>query len=207
MRKKLIIFPFNGNGLEALDCIDDKKFEFIGFVDDTKEKQEKQINGFRVFSRDLILKNPDAKILAVPGSPNSYKVRDKIIESLNLSPERFATVIHPKASVSNLAVIGHNVLLMAGVVITSNATIGNHVCILPNTVIHHDDRIGDYTLIGSNVTIAGYSEIGAFCYIGSGSRIINNITIGDGCLIGMGSNVIRSFSNNSKIVGNPARAL
>ena len=32
MKKKLLIFPFNGNGLEALDCID-KNYEFIGFVD------------------------------------------------------------------------------------------------------------------------------------------------------------------------------
>jgi hypothetical protein len=35
---KLLIFPYNGNGLEALDCLGDQ-FEFIGFVDDTPEKQ------------------------------------------------------------------------------------------------------------------------------------------------------------------------
>jgi hypothetical protein len=36
--KKLIIFPFNGNGIEALDCIQENTFEFIGFIDDSPEK-------------------------------------------------------------------------------------------------------------------------------------------------------------------------
>ena len=203
---QLLIFPFNGNGLEALSCLD-KRHELIGFVDDTKEKQGANAFGFRVFSRVVISKNANTKILAVPGSAASYKERDAIIRSLNIMPERFATVIHPSANVSPLARIGHNVLIMAGVVITANAVIGDHVCILPNTVIHHDAEIGDYTLIGSNVTVAGYTKIGRKCYIGSGSSVINNISIGAGTLVGMATNVIRSFPADSKIIGNPAKQI
>lgn len=204
--KKLIIFPYNGNGLEAIDCIGDQ-YELIGFADDTKEKQGKHAYGFEVFSRDLISKYPEAFVLAVPGSPTSFKIRNQIIGTLQLPEERFATVIHPKANISSIAKIGHNSLLMAGVVITSNSKIGNHVCILPNSVIHHDSNVGDYTLIGSNVTVAGNTSIGSFCYIGSGSRIINEITVGDQTLIGMGSNVIKSLPSEIKAVGNPARII
>jgi len=204
--EKLLIFPFNGNGLEALDCLG-KNFELIGFIDDTKEKQEKNKLGFEVFSRAFIKKFHEAKILAVPGSPTSYHIRKRIILELKIPKKRFAQVIHPSAKISPFAKIGNNVLIMAGVVITSNAVIGNNVCILPNTVIHHDTEIGDYTLIGSNVTIAGNTKIGKNCYIGSGTSIINNIEIGDKTLIGMGTNVIKSLPKNSKVVGNPARQL
>lgn len=203
---QLFIFPFNGNGLEALDCIQGK-FEFMGFIDDTKEKQGANRYGFNVYGREILKNYPKAKLLAVPGSPASYKVRDKIINDFNSDIERFVTLIHPKASVSPLASIGKNVLIMAGVVITSNAVIEDHVCILPNSVVHHDSVIKKYSLIGANVSVAGSVEIGEHCYIGSGTRIINGISIGAGSLLGLGSNVIRPVPANSKMAGNPARAL
>lgn len=207
MKKTLLIFPFNGNGIEALDCLSDQ-YEFIGFVDDTVEKQGNSNSlGIDVFDRQALQKYRDALILAVPGSPASYHIRDSIIESLKLPVTRFASVIHPGASVSIFAKIGYNVLIMENVVIKATAIIGNHVCILPSTVIHHDSKIGDYSLVGANVTIAGYTTIGSQCYIGSGSSIINNITIGDKTIVGIGSNVIRSFESKSKLIGNPARSI
>jgi sugar O-acyltransferase (sialic acid O-acetyltransferase NeuD family) len=206
LKKQLLIFPFNGNGLEAIDCLN-SEFSLLGFIDDTKEKQGISKYGYSVQSREVLEKQPNALVLAVPGSPTSFKIRKKIIDNLAIPYDKYATVIHPKASVSSMAQIGKNVLIMAGVVITSNAIIGDHVCILPNTVIHHDVVVGSYSLIGSNVSIAGSSEIGENCYIGSGSRIINGIQIGSQSLIGLGSNVLKSVPPNSKIAGNPAKSI
>jgi sugar O-acyltransferase (sialic acid O-acetyltransferase NeuD family) len=207
MKTKLLIFPFNGNGIEALDCLTDQ-FELIGFVDDTKEKQGKNNRfGIEVFDRSVLEKYKEAKVLAVPGSPTSYMNRHKIIESMGIPGSRFAKVIHKSACVSNYSTIGYNVLIMENVVVKSTALVGDHVCILPGTVLHHDSKIKEYTMVGANVTIAGYTTIGSRCYIGSRTSIINNIEIGENTLVGMGSNVIRSFPANSKLVGNPARAI
>jgi sugar O-acyltransferase (sialic acid O-acetyltransferase NeuD family) len=204
--EKLLIFPFNGNALEAMDCISDQ-YELIGFIDDTTEKQGPTKWGHTVFDRSALEKYKDAKVLAVPGSPASYKKRNEHIASLGIGKERLATVVHPKANIGKNVKLGTNCLIMAGVVITSNAVIGDHVCILPNTVIHHDAVIGDYTLIGSNVAIAGGTTVGRNCYIGSGTNIINGISIGDYTLIGLGSNVTKSVAAESKIAGNPAKEL
>ncbi|MEO6660608.1 MAG: hypothetical protein ABIN44_09930, partial [Burkholderiaceae bacterium] len=152
--QSLLIFPFNGNGLEAIDCLG-HAFRLLGFIDDTPEKQRANVDGPAVFPRSALNQWPDAHVLAVPGSPTSFRSRLSAIESLGIAPGRFARVIHPTARISPLATLGHNVLFMAGVVITSNAVIGNHVCVLPNTVIHHDVRIDAGSLVGSNVTIAG----------------------------------------------------
>lgn len=204
--KKLLIFPFNGNAVEALECIIGQ-YELIGFIDDTAEKQGITDFGVPVFDRGAIMKYKEARILAVPGSPSTYILRRDLINSLKIPDQRFASVISPVATVSTMSKIGFNIMVMAGVVITSNAVVGNHVCILPNTVIHHDTSIGNYTLIGSNVTIAGNTKIGLNCYIGSGTSIINSIEIGNNSLIGIGTNVIRSIPENSKVVGNPARSI
>lgn len=205
-KKELLIFPYNGNGLEALGCIGEE-FSFIGFVDDTPEKIGVNQFGYQVYDRSVFIQRPEALVLAVPGSPASYKKRREIIEALGLKQERFARVIHPRASVSPLASVGVNVLIMAGVVVTSNAVIGSHTCILPNTVIHHDVKVGDWSLVGSNVTIAGSTIIEENCYVGSGSRLINNIVVGVRALIGLGSNVIHHVSEDTVVVGNPARPI
>lgn len=203
---ELLIFPFNGNGLEALDCLGNA-FRLRGFVDDTPTKQGSQAYGHEVYSRAAFDQWPEAMVLAVPGSPTSYQTRQHVIDGLRIDDSRWAQVIHPTARISPLAAIGRNVLIMAGVVITANAVIGDHVCILPNTVIHHDARIGDRSLLGAGIIVAGHTSIGENCYIGSGSRIMNGLTVGAGALVGLGSNVIRDVAAGQRVAGNPARPL
>jgi len=204
-KKKLLIFPFNGNGIEALDCINFDDFELVGFVDDDLQKKSDQ---FDIYSREILLKYQEFFLLAVPGSAESFRKRKEIITSLGIKDiARYITAIHPNASIGRNVKIGVNCLIMAGVVITSNARINNHVCVLPNTVIHHDSVVNDYTLIGSNVVVAGGTTIGESCYIGSGTNIINGISIGDLSLIGLGSNILKNVTGNAKMVGNPARDL
>jgi acetyltransferase-like isoleucine patch superfamily enzyme len=186
--ESILIFPCNGNGVEALGCLNDHQ-RVAGFVDDTSAKQGTKVHGIPVFGREALARLPTAKVLAVPGSPTSFSNRREVINGLNLDAGRFAAAIHPAASISSLA------------------TIGNHVCILPNTVIHHDAVVGDWSLIGSNVTIAGHSIVGENCYVGSGTRIMNGIRIGDGALAGLGSNVIRNVAAGDRVAGNPARPL
>jgi sugar O-acyltransferase (sialic acid O-acetyltransferase NeuD family) len=202
----LLIFPCNGTGVEALDCLAEA-YRPLAFVDDEAGKQGAVMHGLPVRSRAAFDAWPDAEVLAVPGSPDSYRRRTEVIEGLGLDPRRFARVVHPTARISRLAQIGHNVLIMGGVVITANAVIGDHVCVLPNTVIHHDARVGDWTLIGSNVTLAGSVVIGKNCYVGSGTSVMNGISVGDGALLGLASTVIRNVEAGRCVAGSPARVL
>ncbi len=86
---------FNGNGLQAFNCLG-TEFNFLGFVDDTREKQGLHLLGFEVFSREVFKTYPTALVLGVPGSPTSYSIRKKI-DDLGITDEDFATVIHPNA--------------------------------------------------------------------------------------------------------------
>lgn len=204
--KRLLFFPCNGNALEAIDALRDDE-QLVAFIDDAPEKQGTGPYGFAVLDRNALSNFPDARVLAVPGGPNSYLNRRAVVEGLGIANERFATVIHPSARVSRFAKIGYNVLIMAGVIVTSNAVLGNHVCVLPNSVIHHDASVGDWSLIGAGVTIAGGTSIGCNCYIGSGSSVINDIRIGDRTLVGLGANVIASVPADVRVAGNPARRI
>jgi sugar O-acyltransferase (sialic acid O-acetyltransferase NeuD family) len=203
-QNSLLLFPYNGNAREAFDCLD-HTYTFLGFIDDLTLKQGNIREGVTIYSRSALNLFPEAKLLAVPGSPTTFRQRREIIESLNIPFSRYATVIHPSAKIAPSAKIGLNTLIMAGVVITADVTIGNHVCILPNTVIHHDSIIEDSVLIGAGVIVAGHVRIRENCYIGSGSTIINNIEIGPKALVGMSSNVLKTVPAEVTVFGNPAR--
>ena len=206
MPEPLLIFPCNGNALEALDGLGER-WRLLGFVDDDPARQGTGPGGYPVFGREALARLAEARVLAVPGSPSSFPARRGVIDELGVAAARYAQVIHPRACVSPRARLGRNLLVMAGGVISGHASIGDHVCILPNSVIHHDAVIGDWTLVGSCVVVAGGTRIGRNCYIGSGSRIMNGLTVGDGALVGLASAVIRDVEPHAKVAGHPARVL
>lgn len=149
----------------------------------------------------------EAQFVFLIGSHSSYRQRAALIARLGIAQDRYAQIIHPRATVSRFAKLGAGCVLHCGVTLTSNAVLGAHVMVLPHTVIHHDVTVGDYSLIGSNVTIAGSVEIGESCYISSASSIRNGVRIGDGALIGMGANVLNDVAPGAVMVGNPAREI
>ncbi len=207
--QKIVLFPFSGNAREALDAC--KEWDVLGFIDDDDSCSGKSFSSVSVIGNrsklSELLRDKSISILAVPGRPETHRNRLSLIHSLNISADRWATVIHPTAVIGPNVEIGSNVLIMANTVITGGNSIGNHVVVLPNTTISHDTSIGDGSLIGSNVSISGSVNIGNEVYIGSGSRIINEISIGDRSLVGLGSVVIRDIKPNVRVVGCPAREL
>lgn len=213
MRKKLIIFPFGGNGREAAAQVIgsaalSKEWELVGFVDDDPATHGKEACGVPVLGNTKILKEyPKAKILAVPGNPRNYLKRRHIIEGLDLRPDRFARVLAPSAVISPDAKIGYNTLLMANVAVGCGATIGSHCIILPNTTIGHDSVIEDYCCIGANVAVSGSVTIRSGGYIGSGSAVRERVTIQERSLVGIGSNVISDIEKEVIVAGNPAKLL
>lgn len=211
--KKLLIFPFGGNAREILISImevNKKKptWKVIGFLDDNENLWHKKFYNIPILGGiSLVKKYPKSYLLALPGNPQNFRQRSKIIKKSNSPLIKFATVIDPSTRIATDAKIGKNTSVMANVVISTGVKIGNHVVVLPNTVIAHDTKIGDYCMIGANVSIAGFCNVEENCYIGSGTNIKEKIKIGKGSLIGLGSNVIKNINAGVVAAGNPAKIL
>lgn len=217
---QIIILGTNGNCIDILDTINEiairsstdshavkAQLECIGFLDDDAEKWGKEILGVKVLGPINTAANYDAMFVNGIGSPGTFHRKPEIIARAGVQEDRWATVIHPTASVSRTASIGKGTVIFQNVTVTSNAVIGDHVVILPNSVISHDAQIGDYTCIAGGVCVSGNVRVGMKCYLGTNSAIINNITIGEMSLIGMGSVVLKDVPENTVVAGNPAREL
>ena len=81
---------------------------------------------------------------------------------------------------------------------------------LGNIVIGKKAVIGDYVKINSGVTLGekkgpGNPIIGSNVWIGPGAKILGDICIGEKSIIGANAVVLDSCSNNSILVGIPAR--
>lgn len=142
----------------------------------------------------------DAVIIAI----GSNTVRKRIAGELNVN---FTTAVHPKATISNRAVIGDGTVVMGNVLINADVKIGRHCIINSSASVDHDCNIHDFVHISPNASLCGNVTVGEGSQIGAGATIIPGITIGKNVIIGAGAVVIRNIPDNTIAVGNPAKPI
>ncbi|MBL8089774.1 MAG: acetyltransferase [Anaerolineales bacterium] len=215
MTKRIVILGTGGNCIDILDALleinrskNEPIYECIGFLDDNPAKLNQSFHGVSVLGNlQMAREIKECSFVFGIGSVSNFWKRKDILSKLKIEEDRFEIIIHPTASVSQWANIGQGTVIFQNAVVTSNAKIGSHVMILPNSIISHDDLIGDFTCVAGGVSISGNVKIGESCYVGANASIKEGIEIGKHCLIGMGSVVLNNVSENSIMVGNPAKFL
>ncbi|MFH1034249.1 MAG: acetyltransferase [Pseudomonadota bacterium] len=213
--QKILILGTGGNCRDVLDTILDINaaagralWEPLGFLDDDQARQGQLVCGLPVLGPLSAAGGFDGCLLAnVIGSPFNHNRRPEIAAKTGAPPERFATLVHPTATVSRWASLGPGCVLFPQVCLHNGARLGAQVVVLAGSVINHDDVIGDFTCIAAGVCVSGQVEVGAHCYLGSNSVIRGGLKVGQGSLVGMGSVVIRDVEPFSVVAGNPARRL
>jgi len=131
----------------------------------------------------------------------------ELAKILDLPDSDFATLIHPRATLSKHTRVGAGSCVAAGVSISPNATVGKHSFVFQNVVLGSGVTIHDGVAIANSVSVLGPSAISRSCFLGANSTIGPGVELGPGCIVGMGAVVLRSFPANSTIVGNPGRAI
>tara|TARA_Y100000992_G_scaffold286185_1_gene237831 strand:+ start:91 stop:1068 length:978 start_codon:yes stop_codon:yes gene_type:complete len=87
----------------------------------------------------------------------------------------------------------------------SNTIVGKNTFLDNQIHIAHNVKIGENGIIAGQVGIAGSSIIGKNVKIGGQAGISGHLKIGDNVEIAGGSGVIKDISDNSKVMGYPAK--
>lgn len=213
--KRLIIIGGVGNGTVAASTVEDinaikKEWEIIGFLNDFETES---INGFPILGKinyetaQEFLKQKDTYFLyTLISTKLNHKFLYKLID-LQIPDERFATIIHPTAAVSNFAKIGYGVSIQPFVNIGPNVSIGNHVQIYAQALIGHNARLENYCYVANNACIGAAVHLKEGAYLGTNCSILENVTIGEWGLVGIGTVVLKDVAAYSKVLGNPARII
>ncbi len=89
----------------------------------------------------------------------------------------------------------------------SNTIIGKNTFIDNQVHIAHNNKIGENCIIAGQVGFAGSSTLGNNVMIGGQAGISGHLKVGNNVQIGGGSGVVKNISDNSKVMGYPAKDL
>lgn len=208
--KNILIVGARGYGREihnflvSLNKIE-KQYYIKGFLDDKMDALE-QFPGYApILSsvEDYKIEKDDFFVCAL----GNVEAREKYVNIVKSKGGKFTSLIHPTS------LIGDNVILGEGVVISAYCMISVDVTIGDFTVIHPFCNIGHDVVIGKNCSLESYCFFGGFSRIGNQvtlhtrSTILPHISVGDGATIGAGSVVIRKVKPDCRVFGVPARKI
>ncbi|MCS0788038.1 acetyltransferase [Cytobacillus firmus] len=202
---KLAIIGQGGHSKVIEDLISlNHNHKIVAYLDDKYEElhmKQETFYGPILSANTLIDLLGELKFVIAIGN---NKVRRLISESLHLSKEKYATLIHPAAIISQRAKIEHGTVIMAGSIINAGAHIGAHTIINTGAIVEHDNRLGDFVHISPNATLTGTVHIEDGVHVGAGATIIPGMAIGEWSVIGAGATVISNIPSHSTAVGVPA---
>jgi sugar O-acyltransferase (sialic acid O-acetyltransferase NeuD family) len=211
--QKILILGTGGASRDLVDLILDINaaagralWEPLGFLEDDPARQGRQYCGLPVVGPlSAAAGRPECKLINGIGSPGSYLNKPRLLAKTGAGPERFATLVHPSATISRWAALGPGCAVFAQAAVHNQARLGAQVMVLAASVVSHDVEVGDHACLASGVHLSGWARVGSQCYLGSGSLVRGEISVGQGSLVGMGSVLVRDVEPYSVVSGNPAR--
>lgn len=213
MPQRLIILGTSGSASDVLDIIEalnarsEESWHVAGYLDDTHP------SGTRVYGLEVLGSLADAgrysdhHFISSIGSDRTYRRRPEIVGRTGIAPDRFATLVHPLASVSARARLGRGVYVCPGGYVGGGAIVGDHATIHPGAIVGHDSTIGEHAIVAPGAVISGFVSIGRAAYVGAGAVVRQRLAVGDESLVGMGAVVTRDVAPGTTVIGCPARPI
>jgi len=207
---KIIIIGGGGHAGITYDCIlSQKKYEPIGYIDEKKGNLDElgiKYHGNLENIKNLL--NKFNNLYFIIGIGDNY-TRFKIVNLLkkNNLKIKWATVIHPSASLSNKIKIGEGSLILNSSIISFNSVIKKHVCINTGASIDHDNIFDNFSSAGPASVTGGGVKVGELSYLAINSSVKHNIIIEKNVIVGANSFVNNNCKSNRVYFGIPAKEI
>jgi sugar O-acyltransferase (sialic acid O-acetyltransferase NeuD family) len=120
---------------------------------------------------------------------------------------RWATVVHPRATLGPNVRLGEGAYVAAGAVVTVNVRTGRFPTINMHAQVAHDSVLGDFVTLHPDAHVAGNVRIDDDAELGTGSAVLPGLTIGAGAVLGAACTAVRSLPGGQTYVGSPAARL
>jgi sugar O-acyltransferase (sialic acid O-acetyltransferase NeuD family) len=211
--RDLVVVGAGGFGRETVEAVRaltacGAGWRLLGYLDDDPALAGSIVDGTPVLGGITELKNlPEAFVVVCTGRPDNYVSRPSLVRALDLPAERYATIVHPTASVSTSSQVGRGSVLLAHAALTAAVSVGSHVAVMPHVTLTHDDVVGDFATLASGARLGGSVRIGCGAYVGAGALVREGRAIGSWALVGMGAVVTTDVPAAQVWAGVPARYL
>lgn len=207
----MLVVGAKGFAKELLEIIyqNDASSKIVFFDDVSSDLPE------MLFDKYLILKSEreaveyfnekDKRFALGIGNP---QLRYEFYKRFNSIGGNLTTIISPFAQIGKFNNnFGEGVNILTNAVIESNNNIGMGALIHSGSLISHDVTVGDFCEISPKVSLLGNVIVGNFCRLGTGCIVLPKVRIGNQVTIGAGAVVTKNVSDNTTVVGIPAKPL
>ena len=200
---RLVLIGASGHGKVCVEIAALCGYDDILFLDDDRSLTE--CGGYAVVGVEADFKDylDDKTLFFV--SIGSAETRRRIIEKIEIAGGKIATLIHPKAVISDSVEVGIGSVVMAGAVINPGTQIGRGCIVNTSSSVDHDCIIGDYSHIAVGAHLCGTVDVGENSWIGAGAVVSNNLNICSDVTVGAGAVVIRDLDEAGTYLGVPAK--
>lgn len=202
-RKKLILVGAGGHAKSVVDCISDKEYELLGFLDENK-------TGF-FLNKPILGKNIedicDFRQYYYFVSIGNNQFRREWFERLLELQVPMATIIDSTAIVSRSAKVGKGCFIGKYAVLNADSEIGDNCIINTRALVEHECHLGNHIHVSTNAVINGNVNVSDGTFIGSCAVINGQLSIGRDSTIGSGAAVIKCVDDCVTVVGVPAKVV
>jgi len=204
----VILIGSGGHARVLLDALRRLGRRVLFVTDHDPQRHGLEIDSVVVSGGDERIFEHDPKtveLVNAVGSINRPRTRREIYERFVAAGYRFATVVHPSATVAASAQLAAGVQVMAGAVIQTGASVGENALINTRSSVDHDCRIAPHVHLAPGVTLSGGVEVGRASHLGTGATVIQSIRIGREVLVAAGGVVVSDLPHGVTAKGVPAR--
>lgn len=204
MAKPLVMLGAGGHAAVLAEILLEQKQPLIAVVAPDPIPANSPLAGLKQIASDeqlLSTYSPEeVELVNGLGSIPGNNLRWKLFEFFSEKGYRFASVISPKANLSNYLALAEGVQIMMGAQVQTNASIGKNTIINTGAIVEHDCKIGAHNHLAPGVTLSGGVITASQVHIGTGASVIQNIQIGEQAVIGAGTAVVRNVPAKQIII-------
>lgn len=204
MAKPLVMLGVGGHAAVLAEMLLEQKQLLIAVVAPDPIPVNSPLAGLkRITSDEQLLSTyspEEVELVNGLGSIPGNNLRWKLFEFFSAKGFRFASVISPKANLSNFLELAEGVQIMMGAQVQTNASIGKNTIINTGAIVEHDCKIGAHNHIAPGVTLSGGVITASQVHIGTGASVIQSIKIGKQAVIGAGTSIVRDVAAMQTVV-------
>ncbi len=202
---RLLVLGTRTLALEIADIATEAGFGVAGFVENLdRARCNEPLEGLPVHWVDDV-GGLAAEHMAVCGLATGQRV--EYVTQVEALGVRFATVIHPTASISARSSVGEGSIVGPHVVVGAHTVVGRHVLLNRGVLIGHHTTIADCVTVQPGANVAGMCTLAERSFIGMGAVVIDRTNVGAESVVGAGSVVTRDVPANVQVMGVPARVV
>lgn len=201
-RKHLVIIGAGGHAVSVSNVARSAGFEVKYFVDERLEG--KKLHGVKIikYAKELAYENFNFAI-SVGDNFSRARIYNKMCGELAL--EKFPSLIHKSAVISDLSTVGFGSVVMPNSTVGPNSKLGIFCILNTNSSIDHDCTMADFSSLAPASNTGGNVTIGERSAVSIGAKIKNGVNIGNDAVIGANSYVNTPIPSNCVSYGNPAK--